>query len=67
MGLKAEIILFLEIKDISYDFSKKIESEEWVFNFVSAVDIMQKLNEFNKKLQGKGVFASELHREMKSF
>ena len=55
------------MKGISCGSSKKIESEEWVCDFAFAVDIMQKLNELNTKLQGKGVFARELHREVKSF
>ena len=55
------------MKDISCDFSKEVESEEWVCNFAFAVDIMQKLNELNTKLQGKGVFAHELYLEVKAF
>ena len=42
-------------------------SEDRVCDFAFAVDIMQKLNELNTKLQGKDVFAHELHREVKSF
>ena len=65
--LKAEIVMFFNMKDISCDFSKEMESEEWVCDFAFAVDIMQKLNELNTKLQGKGVFAHELHLEVKDF
>ena len=34
--------------------------KNWVYDFAFAVDIMQKLNELNTKLQGKDVFAHEL-------
>ena len=66
-NLKAEILLFLEIKGSSCDFSKKMGSEDRVCDFAFAVDIMQKLNELNTKLQGNRVLAHELHREVKSF
>ena len=59
--LKAVIIMFFNMKDISCDFWKEMESEEWVCDFAFAVYIMQKLNELNTKLQGKGVFAHELY------
>ncbi|XP_038660110.1 general transcription factor II-I repeat domain-containing protein 2A-like [Scyliorhinus canicula] len=65
--LKAEIVMFFNMKDISCDFSKEIESDEWVCDFSFAVDIMQKLNEVNTKLQGKAVFAHELYLEVKAF
>ena len=65
--LKAEIVMFFNMKDISCDFSKEMESDEWICDFAFAVDIMQKLNELNTKLQGKGVFAHELYLEVKAF
>ena len=65
--LKAEIVMFFNMKDISYDFSNEMESEEWVCDFAFAVDIMQKMNELITKLQGKGVFAHELYLEEKAF
>ena len=65
--LKAEIVMFFNMKDISCDFSKEMESEEWVCDIALAVDIMQKLNELNTKLQGKIVFAHELYLEVKAF
>jgi 17beta-estradiol 17-dehydrogenase/3beta-hydroxysteroid 3-dehydrogenase/mitotic-spindle organizing protein 1 len=65
--LKEEIVMFLNIKDISCNFTKEMESDEWVCDFAFAVDIMQKLNELNTKLQGKGVFAHELYLEVKAF
>ena len=65
--LKAEIVMLFNMKDISCDFSKEMESEEWVCDFAFAVNIMQKLNELNTKLQGKGVFAHELYLEVKAF
>lgn len=65
--VKAEIVMFFNMKEISCDFSKEMESDEWVCDFAFAVDIMQKLNELNTKLQGKGVFAHELYVEVKAF
>ena len=65
--LKAEIVMFFNMKDISCHFSKEMGSEEWVCDFAFAVDMMQKLNELNTKLQGKGVFAHELYLEVKAF
>ncbi|KAL3885764.1 hypothetical protein ACJMK2_025805 [Sinanodonta woodiana] len=44
-----------------------MKNREWQFDFAFAVDIIAKLNEFNLKLQGKGVFAHELYAEVKSF
>ena len=38
--LKAEMVMFFNMKDISCDFSKEMESEEWVCDFAFAVDIM---------------------------
>ena len=65
--LKAEIVMFFSMKDISCDFWKEMEREEWVCDFAFAVDIMLKLNELNTKLQGKGVLAHELYLEVKAF
>ena len=48
--------MFFSMNDISCDFPKEMESEEWVCDFAFALDIMQKLNELNTKLQGKDVF-----------
>ena len=44
-----------------------MESEEWVCDFAFAVDIMQKLNELNTKLQDKCIFTHELYLEVKAF
>ena len=35
-------------------------------NFAFATDIMQKMNELNKELQGKGIFARDLYLKVKS-
>ena len=48
--LKAEIVMFFSMKDISCNFPKEMKSEEWVCAFGFALDIMQKLNELNTKL-----------------
>lgn len=48
--VKAEIVMFCNIKEISCDVLTKMDSDEWVCDFAFAVDIMQKLNELNTKL-----------------
>ncbi|XP_029640154.1 general transcription factor II-I repeat domain-containing protein 2A-like [Octopus sinensis] len=55
------------MQDISCDFLNEMESDEWVCDFAFAMDIMQKLNELNTKLRGKGIFAHELYLEVKAF
>ncbi|CAI9725739.1 transcription factor II-I repeat domain-containing 2-like [Octopus vulgaris] len=65
--LKAEILMFLKMQDISCDFLNEMGSDEWVCDFAFAVDINQKLNELNTKLQVKGIFAHELYLEVKAF
>ena len=65
--LKAEIIMFLNMNEIVCDFSREMERDEWVCDFAFAVDIMQKRNDLNTKLQGKGAFAHKLYQEVKAF
>ena len=65
--LKEEIVMFFEMKSIVRDFSTKTQNTEWLSDFAFATDIMQKMNELNKKLQGKEVFAHDLYVEVKSF
>ena len=65
--LKTELIMFLNMNEIVCDFSREMERDEWVCDFAFAVDIMEKLNDLNTKLQGKGAFAHELHQEVKGF
>ena len=56
------------MKDIVCNFSTKTQNTEWMSDFAFATDIMQKINELNKKLQGKEVFAYDLYlEEVKSF
>ncbi|XP_068219244.1 general transcription factor II-I repeat domain-containing protein 2A-like [Palaemon carinicauda] len=64
--VKEEVVLFFNMKDFSCDFSREMECDEWVCDFAFAVDIMQKLNELNTKLQGKGLFAHEFYVEVKA-
>jgi len=59
--------MFFEMKDIVCDFSTKVQNTEWMSDFAFATDIMQKMNELNKELQGKGVFTHDLYLEVKSF
>ena len=65
--LKAEIHIFLNIQDISCDFSKEMKNDELIFHFEFALEIIEKLNERRTKLQGKGVFGHELHLKVKAF
>ena len=55
------------MKDIVCNFSTKTQNTECMSDFAFATDIMQKINELNKKLQGKEVFAYDLYLEVKSF
>ena len=67
-NLRDEIVLFLEMKDITtVEFTTQMKNTEWLSDFAFAVDILDRLNELNVKLQGKGVFAHELFAERKSF
>lgn len=65
--LKEEIVMFLEMKHIDCDFVTNIVNEEWKSDFMFAIDIMEKLNELNVKLQGNGLFAHEMYVHVKSF
>ena len=65
--LREEIVMFLEMKSIQCDFCTNIVDEEWRLDFKFAIDIMEKLNEFNVKLQGNGRFAHEMYVHVKSF
>ena len=55
------------MKQIDCEFSSEIKKPEWVCDLAFSVDILDKLNELNIKLQGKGVFADELFVEIVSF
>ena len=66
-NLRQEILLFFEMKGISCEFLSNMKNTEWVCDLAFTVDIFDKLNELNIKLQGKGVFAHELFVKMKSF
>ena len=65
--LREEIVMFLEMKSIQCDFCTNIVDEEWRLDFKFAIDIMEKLNELNVKLQGNGIFAHEMYVHVKSF
>ena len=62
-----KFLLFLEMKQIHCEFSSEIKKPEWVCDLAFSVDILDKLNELNIKLQGKGVFAHDLFVEIVSF
>ena len=55
------------MKDITVEFATQMKKSEWLSDFAFAVDILDRLNELNVKLQGKDVFAHELFAEIKSF
>ena len=58
--LKEEIVMFLEMKGFVCDFVTNIVNEEWKSDFMFAIDIMEKLNELNVKLQDNSLFAHEM-------
>uniref|UniRef100_A0A8C4X772 SPIN-DOC-like zinc-finger domain-containing protein n=1 Tax=Erpetoichthys calabaricus TaxID=27687 RepID=A0A8C4X772_ERPCA len=66
-ALQNEILLFLDMKEISHDFVTKIGCEEWRYEMMFAADVFEKLNELNVTLQGKGLFAHEMWKHVKSF
>ena len=55
------------MKSIQCDFCTNIVDEEWRLDFKFAIDIMEKLNELNGKLQGNGIFAHEMYVHVNSF
>ena len=57
--LKEEVVMFFEMKNIVCYFSTKTQNTQWMSDFAFATDILQKMNKFNKELQGKGVFAHD--------
>ena len=59
--------MFLEMKDFVCDFVTNIVNEEWKSDFMFAIDIFEKLNELNVKLQGNCLFAHEMYVHVKSF
>ena len=65
--LKEEIVMFFEMTSIVCDLSTKAQNTEWMSDFAFATDIMQKTNELNKELQGKGVFAHDLYLKVKAY
>ena len=64
-NLREEIIIFLELKDTTLEFSTQMKNTESQSHLAFVVDILDRLNELNLKLQGKGVFAHELYTEVK--
>ncbi|XP_071744158.1 general transcription factor II-I repeat domain-containing protein 2-like [Lepeophtheirus salmonis] len=65
--LREETVMFLEMKSIQCDFSTNVFDEDWRLDFKFAIDIMEKLKEFNVKLQGNGLFAHEIYAHITSF
>ena len=65
--LREEIVMFLEMKGIECDFNTNIVNKEWKLDFMFAIEIMEKLNELNVRLQGNCMFAHEMYVHVKSF
>jgi len=65
--LREEIVMFLEMKSIQCDLSTNIVDEKWRLDFKFTIDIMEKLNELNVKIQGSGIFAHEIYVHVKLF
>lgn len=49
-NLREEIIIFLEMKNITMEFSTQMKKTEWHSDFAFAVNLLDKLNELNLKL-----------------
>ena len=64
--LKAEIVLFLEIKGKDKEFHQ-LKQSEWLSDLAFAVNLFEHMNELNTKLQGKGTFAHEMYSIVKAF
>jgi len=65
--LQNEILLFLKTKGISCDFATKMACEEWRYELMFASDVFEKSHNLNMTLQGKGLFAHEMLRHVRSF
>ena len=67
MGTGNAAVLQCHTRAASIDFSTKAQNTKWKSDFAFATDIIQKINELNEELQGKGVFAHNLYLKVKSF
>ena len=64
--LKAEILLFLEMKGKDKDYPQ-LKQSEWLSDLALAVDLFEHMNELNTKLQGKDTFAHKMYSTVKAF
>ena len=64
--LKAEILIFLEIKGKDKDYPQ-LKQLEWLSDLAFAVDLFEHMIELNTKLQGKGTFAHKMYSTVKAF
>ena len=64
--LKAEILLFLEMKGKDKDYPQ-LKQLEWLSDLAFAVDLFEHMNELNTKLQEEGTFAREMYSTVKVF
>ncbi|XP_006030981.1 general transcription factor II-I repeat domain-containing protein 2-like [Alligator sinensis] len=63
--LRAEIGLFLNMKeDLAFP---QLNDADWLSDFAFAIDVTGYMNDLNSRLQEKGLFAHELHSNIKSF
>ena len=58
--------MFLEIKGFVCEFITNIVNEEWKSDFMFAIEIMEKLNDINVKLQDNSFFAHKIYVHVKS-
>ncbi|KAK0137979.1 General transcription factor II-I repeat domain-containing protein 2B [Merluccius polli] len=62
--LKSEIKEFCEMKGKTIP---ELSDKDWVADLTFAVDVTAMMNELNTQLQGKGLFAHEMHSHVKAF
>ena len=66
-SLQDDILLFLDMKNVSHNFVTKVKCEEWRYEMMFAADIFGKLNKLNVTLQGRGLLAHEMWNHAKLF
>ena len=62
--LKSEIKEFCEMKGKTIP---ELSDKDWMADLTFAVDVTAMMNELNTQLQGKGLFAHEMHSHVKAF
>ena len=62
--LKSEIKEFCEVKGKTIP---ELSDKDWMADLTFAVDVTAMMNKLNTQLQGKGLFAHEMHSHLKAF